>query len=79
MLRIFYPIFRVNSCIFSKKFIENTNFYAKEHTWKNYITTENDVFDDIREHKVKGKTVEKIDKETLELLERLSLVNIENE
>lgn len=79
MLRLIHPIFRTNQRIISQKYIKPSSFDIRKCSLESKNVSSNDVLDDIREHKIKTKAVEKIDKETLELLERLSLVNIEDE
>lgn len=79
MFRLLFPIFRTNQRVFGLKYGKTTFYNIRKCSLEKKEVSSNDVLDDIIEHKIKAKTVEKIDQETLELLERLSLVNIEDQ
>uniref|UniRef100_A0A336MEY1 Glutamyl-tRNA(Gln) amidotransferase subunit C, mitochondrial n=1 Tax=Culicoides sonorensis TaxID=179676 RepID=A0A336MEY1_CULSO len=79
MFRIIFPILNLNKRILNTKNLNFTSSFIRKCSDSKKEDRFNAVFDDIREHKVKTRAVEKIDKETLLLLERLSLVNIEDE
>ncbi|XP_063695888.1 glutamyl-tRNA(Gln) amidotransferase subunit C, mitochondrial [Culicoides brevitarsis] len=84
MFRQLFPLARaINRQFSGKNYVKisilNARNCSTEHKTSSPTNGSHDVFDDIKDHKMKGKAVEKIDKETLELLERLSLVNIEDE